>query len=283
MPEGPNATFSRIFRVASGILVALLIGALIAYYPAVRRYAHTHIFIVDNGEPIVFTAAAGDRVVLGVRVQSSINENWATTGLTATVSGRTVTLVGPVERTWGEEISTSSSESADDVDVAGNFTIPEVGGTGRGQVEGSLGGTVEYPTKSALQFREASMSVNVPLRITVTSLGGPSMLGPGPLLTTIVLGCVVVAAALLACAFVAVARLRWFMAPEPNVTSAFLGSPVLGVVVFFGTVLLENTLTPSAGDHNVMPAIPVSHWLFPSLLAAAVTVALFAASLSTND
>jgi hypothetical protein len=73
------------------------------------------------------------------------------------------------------------------------------------------------------------------------------------------------------------------MAPEPNVTSAFLGSPVLGVVVFFGTVLLENTLTPSAGDHNVMPAIPVSHWLFPSLLAAAVTVALFAASLSTND
>src|SRR3954447_14763568 len=165
MPEGPNATFSRIFRVASGILVALLIGALIAYFPAVRRYAHTHIFIVDNGKPITFTAAAGDRVVLGVRVHNSINEKWATTGLSATVSGRTVTLVGPVERTWGDKISTSSSESADDVDVAGNFTVPDVGDTGRRQVEGSLGGTVEYPTQTAFQFREEFLSVNVPLRI----------------------------------------------------------------------------------------------------------------------
>jgi hypothetical protein len=281
----PRSVFTLIFRITSTALAVLLLGAVVAYFPVAHRYGAGHVFVVENNKPITFTAAAGERVVLGVRLHGAVNGLWGTSGgLRVTLTGgQSVPLVNPVAHNWGDRISTSAGGSSD-VAIAGTFTVPDPGSQGPQSLEGTIDGTVDYPTGSGYGFKDVSMPVAVPLHITVRPRGDLSAFAAGPLLTAIVQGCVALAAALLGCALIALVRtLWWFRKPGASWGWAIIGALIAGVGLLVGAVLLESSATPHAAVGVGLPAIPVSEWLFPSLLSAAAAVSVFAWWLRSSD
>jgi hypothetical protein len=284
MPESkrldrrPGST--RAFRISSAVLLVLLLAALIGYVPMARRYAAGHVFITESNKPITLTATAGEQVVLGVRLRGTLNHAWAVpTGLRVNLTGQQpAPLVAPATPGWENVITSSESNDSTDDEIAGTFTIPDTGGR-TGSIEGNIDGTVEYATATATGFKNASLAVNVPLKITMEPRGGWFPVTTGQLLNGVVWVCIALAVALLGCGLIAFSR----AAPQADHSVSEWGWAVIfGLIVgagfLFGGLVLENELTPH--DHDVaLPAITAPERLFPSVLGAAAALAVAALSL----
>jgi hypothetical protein len=261
---------SRFWRISLSLIGALLV-VLLGYIPVGRAYAKHHAVTVDNGGTLEFSAAPGDRVLIGIHVdEQAVKGLWRTdTGVTLAVNDqKPVTLLAPNDTAWGDEITTDSKESTKDFVVPGTLTMPSTKGT----LTGKLTGVITFPGETdGFQFRDATAELSVPVKITVTSAAGS---GPG-LLDTLSYLAMLLAIVLLCCAvFSCATRLDPYKGIQDVFISVFAAALGGGaILVLVGLVMWLSGTAPGFG---AVPGLPFPVWTLPITIGFVAMIGAFA-------
>jgi hypothetical protein len=166
-----------VIRIAVLLAIALLVlVGLPGYVLATRDYAGRVAHVSQHQRPIVLTAARGETVVVGVRIDDGIGGRWASQdGLRLSLAGTDVRLpvVGPRPADWGDTLRTSALHGGDPYDVIGSAAVPaSIGGPEERVLTGSLSGDLAYPSGGAgFGFENRKIEVAVPVEIRLVSSG----------------------------------------------------------------------------------------------------------------
>lgn len=167
-----HPTFSRYARFIEVPLAAILLGLFIFFgiqYRGLSSYS-----IHQGDAPLDIQAARGQNVDITIVWTQSINGLWATGGLDLGLDGQNtgVEIVPPKDASWGNSISTQSSNSTSAINIDAIFSIPNYAGPVSETLTGTIQGQITYPQESAFfSFQDVNESLSLPVRLHLIPAG----------------------------------------------------------------------------------------------------------------
>lgn len=258
---------SILFRVLRGLTFLLLLAGIVAYTPVARRYADSHVYAVDNKQPITITSSPGEQLSLGIKMPSAVSGLWAAPdGLTLQL-GEKSRLMDPIPQTWGDEITTDSRDGSEDQTATGRFVVPDA--AAQTVLEGKITGTVVYPVGGLGTFRNEQIAVDIPVKITVAA-GGEQGWSPGAQLDALVYGIIACTTLMILFALARIVQSVVRHGAKGIGGALFTATFVTGFFVFIAFVA-EKEATPDVSDVDVLGGLPVT----PTQLIIGLGVAVF--------
>lgn len=154
------------------LLFLIFMVAFVLFLAAGIHYSNATHFTVSDGSPLTITGAPGELITITVNAGSSVEGDWATSGVTLSLNSPanfSTQLVAAQDPNWSDSISTSSSSPDSEVLLSGSFTIPSNIDANTQSITGAITGNVLFPEDDGFFYQNTLKSLNIPVQVTLVS------------------------------------------------------------------------------------------------------------------
>jgi hypothetical protein len=171
IPAQPRSNF--FLRSRALLLFLIFVIAFALLLAASIHYSNATHFTVSDGNALTIIGAPGELVTITINVGTSIEGDWATSGVNLSLNTPAVfstQLVATQDPTWSSDgIATDSDSPDSEVVLSGSFTIPSNIDAKTQAVTGVISGNVLFPEDDGSFFTNTLKPLDIPVQVTLIS------------------------------------------------------------------------------------------------------------------